>query len=206
MAKRKTINVTISRKKNKKSVWFYVFAVLFYPITLMILLWKSKKISTKTKKNITAIAGGFIVLLPIFALLTGEPTQKFDTEQGRSLTTVTTATEETIDIEKELALIFDITTADTLADTLADTTASETTITDTTTISEVIAVTEPPRPITTRVITTQQIEYVLNTNSGIWHYPSCHLGARIKDENRSYTTDKDYLINNFDGCDNCTGY
>lgn len=197
MAKRKTINVTISRKKNKKSVWFYVFAVLFYPITLMILLWKSKRISTKTKKTITAIAGGFIVLLPIFALLTGEPTQKFDTEQGRSLTTVTTATEETIDIEKELALIFDITTAD----ALADTTASETTITDITTISEVIAVTEPPRPVTT-----QQIEYVLNTNSGIWHYPSCHLGARIKDENRCYITDRDYLINNYDGCNNCTGY
>lgn len=202
MARKKTINVTISRRKNKKRVWFYVFAVLFYPVTLMILLWKSKKISTKTKKNITAIAGGFIVLLPIFALLTGEPTQKFDTEQGRSLPKTTTATEETIDIEKELAILFDITTAD----TLADTTASETTITDITTISEVIAVTEPPRPITTRVITTQQIEYVLNTNSGIWHYPSCHLGARIKDENRSYTTDKDYLINNYDGCDKCTGY
>lgn len=196
MAKRKTINVTISRKKNKKSVWFYVFAVLFYPITLMILLWKSKRISTKTKKTITAIAGGFIVLLPIFALLTGEPTQKSDTI-NRLLPATTTTTEETIDIEKELALIFDITTAD----TLADTTASETTITDITTISEVIAVTEPPRPVTT-----QQIEYVLNTNSGIWHYPSCHLGARIKEENRYYTTDKDYLINNFDGCDNCTGY
>lgn len=202
MAKKKTINVTISRKKNKKSVWFYVFAVLFYPITLMILLWKSKRISTKTKKTITAIAGGFIVLLPIFALLTGEPTQKVDTEQSRSLPKTTTATEETIDIEKELAILFDITTAD----TLADTTASETTTTDITTISETIAVTEPPRPVTTRVITTQQIEYILNTNSGIWHYPSCHLGARIKDENRYYTTDKDYLINNFDGCDNCTGY
>jgi hypothetical protein len=201
MAKKKTINVTISRKKNKKSVWFYVFAVLFYPITLMVLMWKSKKISLKTKKTITAIAGGFIVLLPIFALLSGEPTQKSDTI-NRSLPTTTTATEETIDIEKELALIFDITTAD----TLADTTASETTITDITTISEIIAVTEPPRPVTTRVITTQQIEYILNTNSGIWHYPSCHLGARIKDENRYYTTDKDYLINNYDGCDKCTGY
>lgn len=201
MARKKTINVTISRKKNKKSVWLYVFAVLFYPITLMILLWKSKRISLKTKKTITAIAGGFIVLLPIFALLTGEPTQKTDAI-NRSLPATTTVTEETIDIEKELAILFDTTTAD----TLADTTASETTITDITTISEVIAVTEPPRPITTRVITTQQIEYVLNTNSGIWHYPSCHLGARIKDENRYYTTDKDYLINNFDGCDNCTGY
>lgn len=201
MAKKRTINVTISRKKNKKSVWFYVLAVLFYPITLMILLWKSKKISTKTKKTITAIAGGFIVLLPIFALLDGEPTQKVDTI-NRSLPTTTTVTEETIDIEKELALIFDVTTAD----TLADTTASETSITDITTISEVIAVTEPSEPVTTRVITTQQIEYVLNTNSGIWHYPSCHLGAKIKDENRYYTTDKDYLINNFDGCDKCTGY
>lgn len=202
MARKKTINVTISRKKNKKSVWFYIFAVLFYPITLMVLMWKSKRISLKTKKTITAIAGGFIVLLPIFALIDGEPTQKVDTEQSRSLPEVTTVAEETIDIEKELALIFDITTAT----TLADTTASETTITDITTISETIAVTEPPRPVTTRVITTQQIEYILNTNSGIWHYPSCHLGAKIKNENRYYTTDKDYLINNFDGCDKCTGY
>lgn len=202
MAKKKTINVTISRKKNKKSVWFYVFAVLFYPITLMVLLWKSKSISTKTKKNITVIACGFIVLLPIFALLTGEPTQKIDTEQDRTLPKTTTATEETIDIEKELAILFDMTTAD----TLANTTSSETAITDTTTTSEVIAVTEPSEPVTTRVITTQQIEYILNTNSGIWHYPSCHLGARIKDENRSYITDRDYLINNYDGCDNCTGY
>lgn len=197
MARKKTINVTISRKKNKKSVWFYVFAVLFYPITLMILLWKSKKISLKTKKTITAVAGGFIVLLPVFALLDGEPTQKVDTEQSRSLPTTTTVTEETIDIEKELALIFDVTTAD----TLADTTASETTIAEITTISEVIAVTEPPRPITTR-----QIEYILNTNSGIWHYPSCHLGKRTKEENREYITDRDYLINNYDGCDNCTEY
>lgn len=202
MAKKKTINVTISRKKSKKSVWFYVFAVLFYPVTLMVLLWKSKKFSLKTKKTITAIAGGFVVLLPIFALLDGESTQKVDTEQSRTLPKVTTVTEETIDIEKELALIFDITTAD----TLADTTASETTITDITTISEVVAVTEPTEPVTTRVIITQQIEYILNTNSGIWHYPSCHLGAKIKEENRSYTTDKDYLINNFDGCDKCTGY
>lgn len=201
MARKKTINVTISRRKNKKRVWFYVFAVLFYPVTLMILLWKSKRINTKTKKTITAIAGGFIVLLPIFALLSGEPTQKNDTI-NRSLPATTTTTEETIDIEKELAILFDITTAD----TLADTTASETTITDITTISEITTVTEPPRPVTTRVITTQQIEYVLNTNSGIWHYPSCHLGARIKDENRCYITDRDYLINNYDGCDNCTGY
>ena len=202
MAKKKRITVTVRRVKNKKSVWVYVFAVLFYPITLMILLWKSKSISLKTKKTITAIAGGFIVLLPIFALLSGEPTQKVDTEQDRSLPKSTTVTEETIDIEKELAILFDTTTAT----TLADTTASETTITDITTISEITTVTEPPRPVTTRVITTQQIEYVLNTNSGIWHYPSCHLGARIKEENRSYTTDKDYLINNFDGCDKCTGY
>lgn len=202
MAKKKTINVTISRKKNKKSVWFYVLAVLFYPVTLMVLLWKSKRISTKTKKTITAIACGFIVLLPIFALLTGEPTQKIDTEQDRSLPTTTTVTEETIDIEKELAILFDVTTAD----TLADTTASETTITDITTISETIAVTEPPRPVTTRVITTPLIEYILNKNSGIWHYPSCHLGKRTKEENRDYITDRDYLINNYDGCDNCTGY
>lgn len=202
MAKKKRITVTVRRVKNRRSVWFYIFAVLFYPVTLMVLLWKSKKITLKTKKTITAIAGGFIVLLPIFALLDGEATQKVDTEQGRSLPTTTTETEETIDIEKELAILFDITTAD----TLADTTASETTITDITTISEVIAVTEPSEPVTTRVITTQQIEYVLNTNSGIWHYPSCHLGAKIKDENRYYTTDKDYLINNFDGCDKCTGY
>lgn len=201
MARRKTINVTISRKKNKKSVWFYVFAVLFYPITLMVLLWKSKSISLKTKKTITAIAGGFIVLLPIFALLDGEPTQKSDTI-NRSLPKTTTATEETIDIEKELALIFDITTAT----TLADTTASETSITDITAISEVVAVTEPPRPVTTRAITTPLIEYILNTNSGIWHYPSCHLGKRTKEENRRYITDRDYLINNYDGCDNCTGY
>lgn len=201
MAKKKTINVTISKKKNKKRVWFYVFAVLFYPVTLMILLWKSKRISLKTKKTITAIAGGFIVLLPIFALIDGEPTQKTDTI-NRSLPATTTATEETIDIEKELAILFDITTVT----TLADTTASETTITDITTISEVIAVTEPPRPVTTRVITTPLIEYILNTNSGIWHYPSCHLGKRTKEENRRYITDRDYLINNYDGCDNCTGY
>lgn len=201
MAKKKRINVTIRRVKNKKSVWFYVFAVLFYPITLMILLWKSKKISTKTKKTITAIAGGFIVLLPIFALLDGEPTQKPDTT-NRSLPTVTTVTEETIDIEKELALIFDITTVT----ALADTTTSETATTDITTISETIAVTEPPEPVTTRVITTPLIEYILNKNSGIWHYPGCHLGARTKEENRDYITDRDYLINNYDGCDNCTGY
>ena len=199
MAKKKRITVTVRRVKNRRSVWFYVFAVLFYPVTLMVLLWKSRRISTKTKKTITAIAGGFIVLLPIFALLDGEPTQKVDTEQGRSLTTVTTATEETIDIEKELALIFDITT-------LADTTASETTITDITTISETTTITEPPRPVTTRVITTPLIEYILNKNSGIWHYPSCHLGKRTKEENREYITDRDYLISNYDGCDNCTGY
>lgn len=201
MARKKTINVTISRKKNKKSVWFYVFAVLFYPITLTVLLWKSKKVSLKTKKTITAIAGGFIVLLPIFALLDGEPTQKSDTT-NRSLPTTTTVTEETIDIEKELAILFDITTSD----TLANTTASETTIADITTISEVIAVTEPSEPVTTRVITTPLIEYILNKNSGIWHYPSCHLGKRTKEENRDYITDRDYLISNYDGCDNCTGY
>ncbi len=201
MAKKKTINVTIRRAKNKKSVWVYVFAVLFYPVTLMVLLWKSKRISRKTKKTITAIAGGFIVLLPIFALLDGEPTQKPDTT-NRSLPKTTTVTEETIDIEKELALIFDITTVT----ALADTTTSETATTDITTISETIAVTEPPEPVTTRVITTPLIEYILNKNSGIWHYPSCHLGKRTKEENRDYITDRDYLINNYDGCDNCTGY
>lgn len=194
MARRKTINVTISRKKNKKSVWFYVFAVLFYPVTLMVLLWKSKKISLKTKKTITAIAGGFIVLLPIFALLTGEPTQKVDTEQGRSLTTVTTVTEETIDIEKELAILFDITTVT----TPADTTASETTITDITTISEVTTATEPPRPVTTR-----QIEYILNKNTNVWHFPTCSHAKRIKDENKEYTTDRSYLEANCDPCGHC---
>lgn len=46
---------TVSKPKKKRSAWFWIFAIMFFPITLTVLIVKSKKMDVKVKVALIAI-------------------------------------------------------------------------------------------------------------------------------------------------------
>ena len=102
------------------------------------------------------------------------------------------------------------TAAETTTTTTKATTTTTTTTEATTTAAETTtAATEPPAPAQEETPAEQPaanvFTYVINTGSGIFHYPSCSSAKRISDANRSeYTGTRDDLIaQGYSPCGNC---
>ena len=93
----------------------------------------------------------------------------------------------------------------------SETTAAETTTaaTEPPTEAATEAPTDPPAPVQEEAPAEQPAEntrtYVINTNTGKFHYPSCSSAKRISDANRSeYTGTRDDLIaQGYDPCERC---
>ena len=125
-------------------------------------------------------------------------------EPDSTATTTTTAVTTTTAAETTTTTTKATTTTTTTTTTEATTTAAETTTAETTT-----AATEPPAPAQEETPAEQPaanvFTYVINTGSGIFHYPSCSSAKRISDANRSeYTGTRDDLIaQGYSPCGNC---
>ena len=99
-------------------------------------------------------------------------------------TSVTTETTNVSETEK-------ITTTETTTETVAQTTE----------VSVATIVTE----ITTSASTKTERDYILNTNSKKFHYPTCHSAEKISDKNRKeyHGTRDDLISQGYSACGIC---
>lgn len=174
---------------------FLCFAVAaFIPVNRLFEKLDSE-LDPKYRKRATAITAGIFLVCGLLAFTTAGSHTSSSQESDSTATTTTTAVTTTTAAE---------TTTTTTTTTEATTTAAETTTAETTT-----AATEPPAPAQEETPAEQPaanvFTYVINTGSGIFHYPSCSSAKRISDANRSeYTGTRDDLIaQGYSPCGNC---
>lgn len=156
------------------------------------------ELDPKYRKRATAITAGIFLVCGLLAFTTASSHTSSSQEPDNTATTTTTAVTTTTAAETTTTTT-KATTTTTTSTTEATTTAAETTT----------AATEPPAPAQEETPAEQPaanvFTYVINTDSGIFHYPSCSSAKRISDANRSeYTGTRDDLIaQGYSPCGNC---
>lgn len=182
---------------------FAVAAFIFIPVNRLFEKLDSE-LDPKYRKRATAITAGIFLVCGLLAFTTAgshTSSQKPDSTD----TTTTTAVTTTTAAETTTTTTKATTTATTTTE--ATTTAAETTTAATEPPTE--APTEPPAPAQEEAPAEQPAgntrNYVINTGSGIFHYPSCSSAKRISDANRSeYTGTRDDLIaQGYTPCERC---
>lgn len=187
---------------------FAVAAFIFIPVNRLFEKLDSE-LDPKYRKRATAITVGIFLVCGLLAFTTAgshtSSSQKPDSTATTTTTVVTTTTaaETTTTTTKA--------TTTTTTTTEATTTAAETTTaaTEPPTEAPTEAPTDPPAPAQEETPAEQPaanvFTYVINTDSGKFHYPSCSSAKRISDANRSeYTGTRDDLIaQGYDPCERC---
>lgn len=182
---------------------FAVAAFIFIPVNRLFEKLDSE-LDPKYRKRATAITAGIFLVCGLLAFTTAgshtTSSQKKDSTVTTTTTVVTTTTAtETTTTTKA--------TTSTTTTTEATTTAVETTMAATELPTE--APTDPPAPAQEETPAEQPVgntrNYVINTNTGKFHYPSCSSAKRISDANRSeYTGTRDDLIaQGYAPCEKC---
>ena len=176
---------------------FAVAAFIFIPVNRLFEKLDSE-LDPKYRKRATAITAGIFLVCGLLAFTTAGSHTTSSQKKDSTVTTTTTVVTTT-------------TAAETTTTTTKATTTTTTTTTEaTTTAAETpTAATEPPAPAQEETPAEQPaanvFTYVINTGSGIFHYPSCSSAKRISDANRSeYTGTRDDLIaQGYSPCGNC---
>lgn len=177
---------------------FAVAAFIFIPVNRLFEKLDSE-LDLKYRKRATAITAGIFLVCGLLAFTTVGSHTSSSQEPDSTATTTTTAVTTTTAAETTTTTTKATTTTTTTTTTEATTTAAETTT----------AATEPPAPAQEETPAEQPaanvFTYVINTGSGIFHYPSCSSAKRISDANRSeYTGTRDDLIaQGYSPCGNC---
>lgn len=177
---------------------FAVAAFIFIPVNRLFEKLDSE-LDPKYRKRATAITAGIFLVCGLLAFTTAGSHTSSSQESDSTATTTTTAVTTTTAAETATTTTKATTTTTTTTTTEATTTAAETTT----------AATEPPAPAREETPAEQPaanvFTYVINTGSGIFHYPSCSSAKRISDANRSeYTGTRDDLIaQGYSPCGNC---
>lgn len=177
---------------------FAVAAFIFIPVNRLFEKLDSE-LDPKYRKRATAITAGIFLVCGLLAFTTAGSHTTSSQEPDSTATTTTTAVTTTTAAETTTTTTKATTTTTTTTTTEATTTAAETTT----------AATEPPAPAQEETPAEQPaanvFTYVINTGSGIFHYPSCSSAKRISDANRSeYTGTRDDLIaQGYSPCGNC---
>nr|DAZ35385.1 MAG TPA: Metal binding domain of Ada [Caudoviricetes sp.] len=177
---------------------FAVAAFILIPVNQLFEKLDSE-LDPKYRKRATAITAGIFLVCGLLAFTTAGSHTTSSQEPDSTATTTTTAVTTTTAAETTTTTTKATTTTTTTTTTEATTTAAETTT----------AATEPPAPAQEETPAEQPaanvFTYVINTGSGIFHYPSCSSAKRISDANRSeYTGTRDDLIaQGYSPCGNC---
>lgn len=186
---------------------FAVAAFIFIPVNRLFEKLDSE-LDPKYRKRATAITAGIFLVCGLLAFTTAgshTSSQKPDSTD----TTTTTAVTTTTAAETTTTTTKATTTATTTTE--ATTTAAETTTaaTEPPTEAATEAPTDPPAPVQEEAPAEQPAEntrtYVINTNTGKFHYPSCSSAKRISDANRSeYNgTREDLIAQGYTPCERC---
>lgn len=181
---------------------FAVAAFILIPVNRLFEKLDSE-LDPKYRKRATAITAGIFLVCGLLAFTTAGSHTTSSQKKDSTVTTTTTVVTTTTAAETTTTTT-KATTTTTTTTTESTTTAAETTTAETTT-----AATEPPAPAQEETPAEQPaanvFTYVINTGSGIFHYPSCSSAKRISDANRSeYTGTRDDLIaQGYSPCGNC---
>lgn len=176
---------------------FAAAAFIFIPANRLFEKLDSE-LDPKYRKRATAITAGIFLVCGLLAFTTAGSHTTSSQKKDSTVTTTTTVVTTTTATETTT------TTKATTTTTTTTTTEATTTAAETTT-----AATEPPAPAQEETPAEQPaanvFTYVINTGSGIFHYPSCSSAKRISDANRSeYTGIRDDLIaQGYSPCGNC---
>lgn len=183
---------------------FLCFAVAaFIPVNRLFEKLDSE-LDPKYRKRATAITAGIFLVCGLLAFTTAGSHTTSSQKKDSTVTTTTTVVTTTTAAETTTTTTKATTTTPTTTTTEATTTAAETTTAETTT-----AATEPPAPAQEETPAEQPaanvFTYVINTGSGIFHYPSCSSAKRISDANRSeYNgTREDLIAQGYTPCERC---
>lgn len=178
---------------------FAVAAFIFIPVNRLFEKLDSE-LDPKYRKRATAITAGIFLVCGLLAFTTAGSHTSSSQEPDSTATTTTTVVTTTTAAE---------TTTTTTKATTTTTTTTTTTEATTTAAETTTAATEPPAQAQEETPAEQPaanvFTYVINTGSGIFHYPSCSSAKRISDANRSeYTGTRDDLIaQGYSPCGNC---
>lgn len=178
---------------------FAVAAFIFIPVNRLFEKLDSE-LDPKYRKRATAITAGIFLVCGLLAFTTAGSHTTSSQKKDSTVTTTTTAITTTTATETTT------TTKATTSTTKATTTTTEAT---TTAVETTMAATEPPAPAQEETPAEQPaanvFTYIINTDSGKFHYPSCSRAKEISDANRSeYTGTRDDLIaQGYDPCGTC---
>lgn len=187
---------------------FAVAAFIFIPVNRLFEKLDSE-LDPKYRKRATAITAGIFLVCGLLAFTTAGSHTTSSQKKDSTVTTTTTVVTTTTAAETTTTTTKATTTTTTTTE--ATTTAAETTTaaTEPPTEAPTEAPTDPPAPAQEETPAEQPAEntrtYVINTNTGKFHYPSCSSAKRISDANRSeYTGTRDDLIaQGYDPCERC---
>ena len=177
---------------------FAVAAFIFIPVNRLFEKLDSE-LDPKYRKRATAITAGIFLVCGLLAFTTAGIHASSSQEPDSTATTTTTAVTTTTTTETTT------TTKATTSTTKATTATTTTTEATTTAVETTMAATEPPTEAPTDPPAGNTRNYVINTNTGKFHYPSCSSAKRISDANRSeYTGTRDDLIaQGYAPCEKC---
>lgn len=179
---------------------FAVAAFIFIPVNRLFEKLDSE-LDPKYRKRATAITAGIFLVCGLLAFTTAGSHTTSSQKKDSTVTTTTTVVTTTTAAET--------TTTTTKATTTTTTTTMTTTEATTTAAETTTAATEPPAQAQEEAPAEQPaanvFTYVINTNTGKFHYPSCSSAKRISDANRSeYTGTRDDLIaQGYAPCERC---
>lgn len=179
---------------------FAVAAFIFIPVNRLFEKLDSE-LDPKYRKRATAITAGIFLVCGLLAFTTAGSHTTSSQKKDSTVTTTTTVVTTTTAAET--------TTTTTKATTTTTTTTMTTTEATTTAAETTTAATEPPAQAQEEAPAEQPaanvFTYVINTNTGKFHYPSCSSAKRISDANRSeYTGTRDDLIaQGYTPCERC---
>ena len=187
---------------------FAVAAFIFIPVNRLFEKLDSE-LDPKYRKRATAITAGIFLVCGLLAFTTAGSHTTSSQKKDSTVTTTTTVVTTTTAAETTTTTTKATTTTTTTTE--ATTTAAETTTaaTEPPTEAPTEAPTDPPAPAQEETPAEQPaanvFTYVINTDSGIFHYPSCSSAKRISDANRSeYTGTRDDLIaQGYAPCEKC---
>lgn len=178
---------------------FAVAAFIFIPVNRLFEKLDSE-LDPKYRKRATAITAGIFLVCGLLAFTTAGSHTSSSQEPDSTATTTTTVVTTTTAAE---------TTTTTTKATTTTTTTTTTTEATTTAAETTTAATEPPAQAQEETPAEQPaanvFTYVINTGSGIFHYPSCSSAKRISDANRSeYNgTREDLIAQGYTPCEIC---
>lgn len=180
-----------------KKKWFIILVSVFVPVAGIVFVWKSKSnINKGVKIGLTAVASFWSVILLAIGFGGGETAE--ETTQPETTTAIIEESTTVAPVESTTAEIIEESTTE--ASTTEESTTQKATTAAAPTTTKKVTTTAAP---TTKKVTTTAVkpkptkntndnsseneaDYILNKNTGAFHYPSCSSVKDMDEDNKVF--------------------